>query len=156
MLTGSDEKDSHAMEFQFLGDDNRYEVQEPVGRGLIAEIYRGRDTVLHREVAIKVLRDHYSRDFKFVKRFQQAAKAMTALRHPNIVQVYEYSQTNNTYFMVMELIKGTDLRRYLRARGVLDTERALMIGHGAALGLGAMHQQGIVLCIALSNYKISL
>src|SRR5579859_4281882 len=69
---------------------------------------------------------------------------MMALRHPNIVQVYDYSQTDGNYFIVMELIEGTDLRRYLRSRGVLDTERAIFIAHDIAMGLGTMHQQGIV------------
>ncbi len=132
------------MQFQYLGDGNRYEVQDPIGRGSMVTIYRGRDTVLNREVAIKVLRDIYSRDSKFVTRFQRVARAMTALRHPNIVQVYEYGQTDGNYFIVMELIEGTDLRRYLRSRGVLDTERAIIIAHAVALGLGAAHQQGIV------------
>src|SRR5579859_599373 len=132
------------MQFQYLGDDNRYEVQDPIARGLMFGIYRGRDTVLHREVAIKVLRDIYSIDPKFVTRFQRVAKAMMALRHPNIVQVYDHGQTNGIYFIVMELIEGTDLCRYLRSRGVLDTERAIIIAHDAALGLGAAHQQGIV------------
>ncbi len=132
------------MTFQYLGDGNRYEVRDPIGRGSMFRIYRGRDTVLNRDVAIKVLRDIYSRDSKFVTRFQRVARAMTALRHPNIVQFYEYGQTNGTYFIVMELIEGTDLRRYLRSRGVLDIERAIFITHAVALGLGAMHQQGIV------------
>jgi serine/threonine protein kinase len=132
------------MQFQYLGNNNRYEVHDPIGRGSMFMIYRGRDTVLNREAAIKVLRDIYSRDPKFVTRFQRVARAMMALRHPNIVQVYEYGQTNGTYFIVMELIEGTDLRRYQRSRGVLDTERAVIIGHDVALGLGAMHKQGLV------------
>src|SRR5579863_7813837 len=132
------------MQFQFLGDDNRYEVQDPIGRGSMFTICRGRDTVLNREVAIKVLRDIYSTDVKFVTRFQREAKAASALQHPNIVQVYDYGQTDGNYFIVMELIEGTDLRRYLRSRGVLDTERAIIIAHDVALGLGAAHRRGIV------------
>lgn len=133
------------MQFQYLGDGNRYELHVPIGRGLMSVIYRGWDTVLHREVAIKVLRDVYSTNPRFTRRFQQVARAMMALQqHPNIVQAYDYGETDGTCFIVMELIEGTDLRRYVRSRGVLDTERAIIIMRDAAQGLGAMHQQGIV------------
>ena len=141
------------MQVQYLGDNNRYEVQAPIGRGGMFTIYRGEDTVLHREVAIKVLRDHYSENPRFVRRFQQVARLMPPLQHSNIVQVYDYGQTNGACFIVMELIEGTDLRRYLRARGVLDTERAVIIAHYVALGLGMLHQKGIVLR-ALKPQKI--
>ena len=137
-------KGVHAMQFQFLGHGNRYEAQEPIGRGSMSTIYRGRDTILNREVAIKVLRDIYSADPKIVTIFLRVARAMMALRHSNIIQVHDYGQTNGTYFIVMELIEGTDLRRYLRSRGVLDTERAVIIAHDVALGLGAAHRRGIV------------
>jgi serine/threonine-protein kinase len=66
------------------------------------------------------------------------------LQHPNIVQVYGYEQVNNTHFIVMELVEGIDLRHYLRARGVLDVGRAVIIAHDVALGLGAAHRRGIV------------
>src|SRR5690349_17279 len=138
------EKGSHSMQFHHPDDNNRFEGQSPLGRGMISMVYRGRDKVLNREVAIKVLRDIYSTDSKFVKQFQQAARTWMSLRHPNIIQVYDYGQTNGIYFIVMELIEGTDLRRYLRSRGVLDSERAIIITHDVALGLGAMHKQGIV------------
>ncbi len=132
------------MQFHYPGDNNRYEIHEPIGRGLMCEIYRGWDTVLHREVAIKVLRDHYSTDSRLVTQFQRVARVMMTLHHPNIVETYDYGKTSGTYFIVMELIEGTDLRRHLGARGTLDTERATIIAHDVALGLGAMHQQGIV------------
>ena len=144
------------MQFQYLGDNNRYEVQEPIGRGLMCEIYRGWDTALHCEVAVKVLRDIYSRDSKLVTQFQRVARVMMTLHHPNIVEAYDYSEASGTYFIVMELIEGTDLRRYLRARGTLDTERAIIIVHDVALGLGAMHQQSIVhRAIKLQNILLS-
>src|SRR5712692_5897369 len=131
------------MQIEVLGD--RYQLQEPIGRGGMATIYRGRDKRMERVVAIKVLRDIYSTDAKFVTRFQREAKAASALQHPNIVQVYDYGQTDGNYYVVMELIEGTDLRRYLRSRpGVLDIDRAVIIAHSVALGLGAAHQRGIV------------
>src|SRR5579872_722963 len=130
------------MQIEVLGE--RYQLQDPIGRGGMATIYRGRDMRMERVVAIKVLREVYSTDPKFVTRFQREAKAASALQHPNIVQVYDYGQTNGNYYIVMELIEGTDLRRYLRSRGVLDIDRAIIIAHDVALGLGAAHRRGIV------------
>ncbi len=130
------------MQNEFLGD--RYQLLEPIGRGGMATIYRGRDTHMEKTVAIKVLREVYSTDPKFVTRFQREAKAASALQHPNIVQVYDYGHTDGSYFIVMELIEGTDLRRYLKARGVLTIDRAIIIAHDVALGLGAAHRRGIV------------
>ena len=80
-----------AMQIEILGE--RYQLQDPIGRGGMATIYRGRDMRMDRTVAIKVLREVYSTDSKFVKRFQQEAKAASSLQHPNIVQVYDYGQT---------------------------------------------------------------
>jgi serine/threonine protein kinase len=131
-------------EFEFLGD--RYLLQDPIGRGGMATIYRGRDLHMDRVVAIKVLREVSSTDPKFVTRFQREVKAASALQHPNIVQVYDYGQSDGNYFIVMELVEGTDLRRYLRSRGVLDVDRAVYIAHDVALGLGAAHRCKIMHC----------
>src|SRR5579864_5854515 len=127
---------------EVMGD--RYQLQNPIGKGGMAIIYRGRDLHMDRVVAIKVLREVYSTDPKFVQRFQLEAKAASALQHPNIVQVYDYGQSEGNYYIVMELVEGTDLRRYLRSRGVLDVDRAVIIAHDVALGLGAAHRRGIV------------
>src|SRR5947209_7518975 len=131
-----------AMKIEVLGE--RYQLQDPIGRGGMATIHLGRDLRMDRIVAIKVLREVYSTDSKFVKRFQQEAKVASSLQHPNIVQVYDYGQTDGNYFIVMEYINGTDLRRYLRSRGVLAVDRAIIIAHDVALGLGAAHRRGIV------------
>src|SRR5436309_2166700 len=130
------------MQIEILGD--RYQLQDPIGRGGMATIYRARDLLMDRAVAVKVLREVYSTDPKFVRRFQVEAKVASALQHPNIVQVYDYGQTDGIYYIVMELVEGTDLRRYLRSRGVLDVNRAVIITHDVALGLGAAHRRGIV------------
>ncbi|HLZ62009.1 MAG TPA: protein kinase [Ktedonosporobacter sp.] len=130
------------MQIEVLGE--RYQLQDPIGRGGMATIYRGRDIRMDRIVAIKVLREVYSTDPKFVTRFQREAKAASALQHPNIVQVYDYGQSDGSYFIVMELVEGTDLRRYLRSRGVLAIDRAIIIAHDVALGLGAAHRRNIV------------
>ena len=124
--------------------DDRYQLQEPVGRGGMAIVYRAQDLRMERTVAIKVLREVYSTEQKFVTRFQREAKAASMLNHPNIVQVYDYGQSDDAYYIVMELIDGTDLRRYLRARSILAVDRAVIIAHDVALGLGAAHRRDIV------------
>src|SRR4051794_39566143 len=131
-----------SMQTEVLGE--RYRLGDPIGRGGMATIYRGQDMRMDRIVAVKVLREVYSTDPKFVTRFQREAKAASSLQHPNIVQVYDYGQTDGNYFIVMELVEGTDLRRYLRSRGVLAVDRAIIIAHDVALGLGAAHRRGIV------------
>jgi len=126
--------------------NNRYQLQEPIGRGGMSIVYRGWDISMDRVVALKVLREVYSTDPKFVRRFQIEAKLTSSLQHPNIVQFYDYGQTNGNYLIVMELIEGTDLRQYLRSRGILDIDRTIMIAHETALGLGAAHRRSIVHC----------
>jgi serine/threonine-protein kinase len=130
------------MELEVLGD--RYELQEPIGRGGMATIYRAVDLRMGRTVAAKILREVYSSDPKFVTRFQREARAASALQHPNIVQVFDYGQSGDSYYIVMEFVEGADLRRYLKKRGMLDNERAIEIAHDVALGLGAAHKRGIV------------
>lgn len=130
------------MQVEVLGE--RYQLQDPIGRGGMATIYRGHDMRMDRTVAIKVLREVYSTDPKFVTRFQREAKAASSLQHPNIVQVFDYGQSDGNYFIVMEIIDGTDLRRYLRSRGILAIDRAMLITRDVALGLGAAHRRGIV------------
>ena len=88
------------MQIDVLGE--RYQIQDPIGRGGMATIYRGRDLRTDRVVAIKLLREVYSTDPKFVTRFQREAKAASSLQHPNIVQVYDYGQSDGNYFIVME------------------------------------------------------
>src|SRR5258706_14492521 len=109
------------MQIEMLGE--RYQLQDPIGRGGMATIYRGRDLHMDRVVAIKVLREVYSTDVKFVARFKLETKAASALQHPNIVQVYDYGQSEGNYFIIMELIEGKDLRRNLWSRGFLDLDR---------------------------------
>ncbi len=127
---------------QLIGD--RYEMLDPIGRGGMATIFRARDTRMGRMVAVKILREMYSSDPKFVLRFQREARAVSALSHPNIVQVFDYGRNNDEYYIVMELVEGTDLRRYLKTHGILDLRRAVVIAHDVALALGAAHQRGIV------------
>src|SRR6478609_2944716 len=127
---------------ELIGD--RYEMGEPIGRGGMATIHRATDLRMGREVAIKVLREVYSSDPKFVTRFQREARAASALQHHNIVQDFDYGQSDESFYIFMEFVDGTDLRRYLKRHGVLSVDRAIAIAHDVALGLGAAHRQGIV------------
>lgn len=122
----------------------RYEVGEPLGREPLSTVYRGRDMHMSRDVAIKVLREVSSTDPKFVTCFGREAKAAATLQHRSIVHVYDYSHEAGNYYMVMEFILGTDLRRYLRAHGTLAVEEACPIATACALGLGEAHRHGIV------------
>src|SRR5438552_11629813 len=131
-----------SMPIEVLGE--RYQLGESIGRGGMATIYRGRDMRMDRTVAIKVLREVYSTDPKFVTRFQREAKAASSLQHPNIVQVYDYGQTEGNYYIVMEYIDGANLHRYLRNKRMLAVDRAIIIAHDVALGLGAAHRRSIV------------
>src|SRR6266566_8265816 len=123
---------------------NRYQIQEPIGRGLLAIVYRGIDIRTDHVVAIKVLREVYSSDPKFARRFQKEAEVISSLQHPNIVQIYDSGQAEGMYFTVMELVEGTDLQRYLPARGILDATSTVIIAHNVALGLGAAHHRSII------------
>ncbi len=127
---------------EVIGD--RYELQDAIGRGGMATIFRAVDFRMGRTVAVKILREVYSSDPKFVTRFQREARAASALQHPNIVQVFDYGQSAENYYIVMEFVEGTDLRRYLKRHGVLSSERAIEIAHDVSLGLGAAHRRGIV------------
>jgi len=129
-------------EVEVLGD--RYLLQSSIGSGGMATIYSARDLQMDRVVAVKVLREVFSTDKQFVARFQREARAASVLKHPNIVRVFDYGQTDGNYYIVMELIEGTDLRSYLSAHDVLDVDRAIIIAHDIALGLGAAHRRGIV------------
>ncbi len=124
----------------------RYRLEEPIGRGGMATIFKAVDEqMMDRLVAVKVLREVYSNDPKFVTRFQREARAASALQHPNIVQVFDYGQSADSYYIVMEYIDGMDLRRYLKRRGgILPIERSVEIARAVAQGLGAAHRRGIV------------
>jgi eukaryotic-like serine/threonine-protein kinase len=123
---------------------NHYQAHNPIGRGSLSTVYSGVDTHTGLSVAIKVLSEVYSTDPKFVRRFQREARAASDLKHPNIVQVYNYGQTDGKYYIVMELIDGTDLRHYLHSRGILDAENTVKIAVNVALGLGEAHRRGII------------
>lgn len=122
----------------------RYALLELIGEGGTARVYRAHDTILERIVAIKLLRAEYGSDPAFVARFYREARAVAALSHPNIVDIYDYGAHDNTYFIAMQYLEGADLKTILRRNGRLTPEQAVAIIDGALRGLGAAHERGIV------------
>lgn len=122
----------------------RYAVIERVGTGGMAEVYRARDDLLGREVAIKVLHERYSRDRSFVERFRREAQSAANLNHPNIVALYDYGADGDTYFIVMEFIEGRSLSEIIAAEGALLPERAADIASDVAKALDRAHSNGLV------------
>jgi serine/threonine-protein kinase len=122
----------------------RYRLVELLGQGGMARIYRGHDTQLDRDVAVKLLRPEYGRDPDFSSRFRQEAQNAASLNHPNIVGVYDYGQDEAGPFIVMELVDGEDLASIVKRSGALPPRQAARITAEAARALHAAHQRGIV------------
>ncbi|MGH2775662.1 MAG: Stk1 family PASTA domain-containing Ser/Thr kinase [Actinomycetota bacterium] len=123
---------------------NRYRVVGLLGTGGMARVYRARDELLGREVALKVLSERLSSDRSFVERFRREAQNAAGLNHPNIVALYDYGDEDNRYFIVMELIEGRSLSEVLDEDGALMPERAAEIARDTANGLGRAHDAGLV------------
>lgn len=123
---------------------DRYEVIERVGLGGMAEVYRARDELLGREVAVKVLNDKLSGDKSFVERFRREAQAAANLSHPNIVSLYDYGSDEGANFIVMELIDGRGLERIIADEGPLLPERAAEMASDVARALERAHATGLV------------
>jgi serine/threonine-protein kinase len=126
--------------------NQRYQLLERLGSGGMAEVYRARDLMLERSVAIKVLRADYSSDKEFQERFRQEARAAANLSHPNIVTVHDFGLEDGQLFIVMEHIPGTDLKSLLRKRGRFTVEEAIPLMVQACAGIGYAHRAGLVHC----------
>jgi eukaryotic-like serine/threonine-protein kinase len=124
--------------------NERYEVQQRIGRGGMADVFLARDTLLDRPVAIKVLFPEYATDPSFVERFRREAQAAANLNHPNIVGVYDWGRQGNTYFMAMEFVNGRTLADVLRSNGQLTPHQATDIAIEVAAALGFAHRGGVV------------
>ncbi len=126
--------------------NNRYQLLEQIGKGGMAVVYRGRDLMLERQVAIKVLREDYSRSVTFQERFRQEARAAANLSHPNVVTVHDFGFDRGRLFLVMEYVPGMDLKSLLRQRGRLPLSEALPLMIQACAGIGYAHRAGLVHC----------
>ena len=131
---------------QYIGRllDNRYEILEVIGTGGMAVVYKARCHRLNRLVAIKILKDEFSGDEEFRRRFRAEGEAVAMLSHPNIVQVYDVSSSDNANFIVMELIDGISLKQYMEKKGVLNWKETLHFAMQIAKGLEHAHGRGIV------------
>lgn len=123
---------------------SRYAVIERVGSGGMAEVYRARDELLGREVAVKVLSERFSRDRSFVERFRREAQSAANLNHPNIVSLFDYGADDGTYFIVMEFIEGKALSDIIAEEGALMPERAAEIAADVSAALERAHEGGLV------------
>ncbi len=123
---------------------NRYELTHLIARGGMAQVYRARDNLLDRPVALKVLFPELSVDRAFVERFRREAQAAANLSHPNIVPVFDWGEDSGTYFIVMEFVDGKPLSAILRAQGPLPPARTADIGAHVAAALAYAHRHGVV------------
>ncbi len=120
-----------------------YEIQSPLGAGGMGEVYRARDTRLERDVALKILPELFTLEPDRLRRFEQEARAVAALNHPNILAVFDIGQHNGAPFLVSELLEGEALRAVLD-RGALPQRKTIEYGVQIAHGLAAAHEKGIV------------
>ncbi|EJL21611.1 Stk1 family PASTA domain-containing Ser/Thr kinase [Brevibacillus sp. BC25] len=130
------------MEGQRLG--GRYQIESRVGGGGMAIVYKARDLILNRPVAVKVLRSQFGTDEDFVNRFRREAQAVASLSHPNVVGVYDVGQEGDTHYMVMEYIEGYTLKEVIIQRGALPVEEAVRIAEQICDALDHAHQNQII------------
>ena len=131
---------------QYIGRllDDRYEILEVIGTGGMAVVYKARCHRLNRLVAIKILKDEFSGDEEFRRRFHAEGEAVAMLSHPNIVQVYDVGYSEGANFIVMELIDGISLKQYMETKGVLNWKETLHFAMQIAQGLEHAHSRGII------------
>ena len=122
-----------------------YGIVEKIGAGGMGVVYRARDERLERDVAIKVLPEEVAADTDRLRRFEREAKAVAALSHPNILEIFDFDTEGDVTYAVTELLEGETLREHLQtSRGPLPWRRVQEIGAAVANGLGAAHGKGVV------------
>ena len=123
---------------------NRYEIINKTGVGGMATVYVAKDKVLNRNVAVKVLKDEFTTDEEFVKRFNSEAQAAASLSHPNIVSIYDVGNEDNIYYIVMELVRGKTLKQIITEEGALPWKWSVNIAMQIASALETAHKNNIV------------
>ena len=126
----------------FLAD--RYEIIEQIGTGGMADVYKAKCHKLNRYVAIKVMKSEFSQDKTFVSKFWAEAQSAAGLTNPNVVNVYDVGVENGIYYIVMELVEGVTLKKYIEKRGKLPYKEAVSIAIQVANGMDAAHKHNIV------------
>ena len=126
--------------------DNRYRIVDKIGVGGMADVYLGEDTLLGRQVAIKVLHANFANDDEFVTRFKREAQAAGKLNHPNIVNMYDVGFDQDLHYIIMEYVNGETLKEYITRHGRLSIDEAVKFTIAIAEGLEHAHTMGIVHC----------
>ena len=127
-----------------LGD--RYELEEKIGSGGMADVYKAHDRLLARPVAVKILHEAYRADAEFIERFHREAKAAAKLSHPNIVNIFDVGTAGDDHYIVMEYVPGDTLKTKIQKEGPLDILKAVTIAKDIAAGLAHAHANSIVHC----------
>lgn len=123
---------------------NRYEILEKIGNGGMATVYKALDKILNRYVAVKILREEFTTDEEFIKRFNAEAQSAARLTHPNIVSVFDVGQEYNVYYIVMELIQGKTLKQIIDEDGFLSWKWSVNIAIQIASALEMAHKNNII------------
>ena len=123
---------------------DRYHLEERIAAGGMGTVWAAQDERLGRRVAVKMLKDDLAGDPRFVERFRREARAVAALGHPNIANVFDYGEDHGKHFIVMELVEGRDLARLLREEGPMNSGRAVSIAAQACEALGHAHLAGVI------------
>lgn len=123
---------------------NRYEMLEKIGEGGMATVYKARCNILKRYVAVKVLREEFTTDEEFIRRFNTEAQAAASLTHPNIVSIFDVGHEDNVYYIVMELVQGKTLKEIINEDGVLPWKWSVNIAIQVASALETAHKNNIV------------
>lgn len=126
--------------------NKRYQLEERLGSGGMAVVYRARDLMLERYVAIKILRESYSTDAEFKQRFHQEAKAAANLSHPNIITIHDFGFDAGRLYIIMEYVPGTDLKSLLQRRGKFSVDETINLMIQACAGIGYAHRAGLIHC----------
>jgi len=131
---------------QNRNDDSgdRYEILEKIGTGGMSDVYKAKCHKLNRYVAIKVLKQEFSENANFVSKFRIEAQAAAGLMHPNIVNVYDVGEENGIYYIVMELVEGITLKKYIEKKARLSYKEAVSIAIQVSMGIEAAHNNHII------------
>ncbi|WP_072031666.1 Stk1 family PASTA domain-containing Ser/Thr kinase [Anaerovibrio sp. RM50] len=124
----------------------RYEIQEHIGGGGMADVYRAHDKLLDRAVAVKILHAQFANDAEFIEKFHREAKGAAKLTHQNIVNIYDVGEDEGSHFIVMEYVAGQTLKEYIQEKGYLEPEEATRIAKELACALEAAHKNNLVHC----------
>ena len=124
--------------------NGRYQITERIGIGGMAEVYSAQDTVLGRTVAVKVMLPQYASDPSFTERFRQEAASAANLQSPYIVNIYDWGQDGGTYYIVMEYVRGGDLKTGIKERGAINQRKVAEIGSQVCRALSVAHKQDII------------